>query len=384
MDIRTKLVFVLVAVALGSMLALGAFTYGVARDLLRQMALRQLEAVAETKKRKLEQVVEAWEDRIRLIASRTQLRLSLAKLSRGDDTAEQARIDRILNDALSSVRAVRAIVLFDARGQPVGRAPAPAPVEPLPDGMLSATSGAVWHEGLTLDGRGRLEARLVAPLHLEDRRIGAVRVRLAAGELLDATRDYTGLGKTGETLVATRTAEGGALVLVPLRFDPAAALARRIAPDANDPAVRAVRGEEDIFTEGVVDYRGEPVWAATRHLASQDWGIVVKVDAAEELRVVRDLRDTMITLALALSAFAIVLGTLLGLWFARPIRELADVAARIRRGALDVRAHVHSEDEIGLLALTFNRMTDELISKNRELERRVGREGEAGPPEEGP
>ena len=57
MDIRTKLVFALVAVSLGSMLALGAFSHAASRALLQRMALRELEAVAETKKQDLERVI---------------------------------------------------------------------------------------------------------------------------------------------------------------------------------------------------------------------------------------------------------------------------------------------------------------------------------------
>ena len=57
MDIRTKLVFALVAVALGSMLALGAFTYDATRAQLQRLALRQLDALAESKKEDLERVI---------------------------------------------------------------------------------------------------------------------------------------------------------------------------------------------------------------------------------------------------------------------------------------------------------------------------------------
>ena len=59
-------------------------------------------------------------------------------------------------------------------------------------------------------------------------------------------------------------------------------------------------------------------------------------------------------------AFAILLGTLLGLRFAKPIHDLATVADEIRGGTLSARAEVHHEDEVGLLARTFNEMADEL------------------------
>jgi nitrate/nitrite-specific signal transduction histidine kinase len=145
-----------------------------------------------------------------------------------------------------------------------------------------------------------------------------------------------------------------------------------IAPEReDDPLIRAVRGEEGVWHEDARDYRGHDVWAATRTLEEFDWGLVVKIDADEEALVITELRDTMMKLALSLSAFAIVAGALLGLYFSRPIHELADVVRRFGNGELSLRANPGAEDEIGLLARTFNEMADELIAKHRELERRV-------------
>jgi diguanylate cyclase (GGDEF)-like protein len=61
-----------------------------------------------------------------------------------------------------------------------------------------------------------------------------------------------------------------------------------------------------------------------------------------------------------------------------PLYQLARVAHALANGAWDVRAHVHSRDETGELARTFNFMADqvsrtqtELRDLNKELERRV-------------
>jgi len=147
-----------------------------------------------------------------------------------------------------------------------------------------------------------------------------------------------------------------------------------IPPERTDtPALRAVNGVETVMRDGARDYRGEPVWAATRTLEEFDWGVVVKIDRAEERRPIVELRSIMWRLAVSLSAFAIVAGTLLGFVFARPIRELAAVAARIRSGELDQRAREGGDDEIGRLAAMFNGMAEELIRKNRALEDRIRR-----------
>jgi CHASE3 domain sensor protein len=61
---------------------------------------------------------------------------------------------------------------------------------------------------------------------------------------------------------------------------------------------------------------------------------------------------------------ALILGMALAVIFreniAGPIRRLTGVAERIREGNLAARANVESTDEIGILAGTFNQMTDQL------------------------
>ena len=82
-------------------------------------------------------------------------------------------------------------------------------------------------------------------------------------------------------------------------------------------------------------------------------------------------------------ALVVILGAMwTGLWFAerlaRPVGKLASAAERVGRGDLDVRVRdTGGDDEIALLARTFNEMTrqvkgqrDELISAHDETERR--------------
>lgn len=373
MDIRTKLVLALVAVSLGSMLALGALTYGAARDLLQRSALRQLEAVAESKKEDLQKVIVAWRDRVQLITGQTELRESLRDLRRTRNPALAERIEQIVTDSLRSVRALRGISVHAADGSLVASTGLdPSGGERVRPVAFMWAEEPVVYENVTFDPAGGLLVAFVAPIRIEGSLVGAAKVLLSARELIDITDDYTGLGESGETLMAQRTEEGDAVILNPLRHDPGARPGRRIGSErANDPTLQAVLGHEGVYRQDAVDYRGEEVWAAARYLEEFDWGLVVKMDAREELRPIQELRSTMWRLAVSLSAFAIVAGTGLGLYFARPIRELADVARRIREGELDLRARSDAEDEVGLLARTFNEMTEELIRTNRELEARV-------------
>jgi PAS domain S-box-containing protein len=125
-------------------------------------------------------------------------------------------------------------------------------------------------------------------------------------------------------------------------------------------AARALAGEPGPFDRGAIDYRGEAVWAATRVVPEVGWALVVQVDEVEQLAPSVEFRESLRRTALILAAFAILAGFALGLRLAIPIQDLAEVADRIRAGDLRARAKVGREDEVGLLARTFNEMAGEL------------------------
>ncbi|NNL66873.1 MAG: HAMP domain-containing protein [Myxococcales bacterium] len=386
MDLRTKLIFAFVLASLGAMLALGAFSYDATRSLLRSIALRQLEAMAESKKQDLERAIVGWRDRVQLVTSRTSLRESLRSFKRDGDEAQLVRTEAILADAIRAAESLRGISIYGADGFFLASSGIDlGERERVRPAMFMWADEPVVYENVSLDPDEGLLVTLVSPVRIAGVLVGAAKVRLSAQELIDVTRDYTGLGETGETLMAMQTESGDALVLNPLRHGPADSAGRRIGPDqARDPILQAVQGIEATYEDGAYDYRGEEVWAATRYLEEFGWGVVVKVDVDEELAPIRELRETLIRLGLSLSAFAIVVATLFGFYVSGPIRELAEVAQRIRDGEHGLRAPTGGADEVGRLARTFNAMADELLSTEEAVEEARDEAGSAQRADEPP
>jgi PAS domain S-box-containing protein len=344
------------------MLALGALAYTTAGDLLTKKTLRQLNSLAETKKEDLHKVIMGWQDRVALIASRTQLRLSLRDYNETRNPEQQEQVARILADAVASSRVVESLALFDAEGGLLSSAVRDAEREPptVPDSRLLWVGDTIAFQGVFLAADDEPRASFVAPLILEGQRIGVLQVLLDAEELLDVTQNFIGLGETGETMIVLHDTAGVTRVLHPVR-QRATEKPGPVSPEGpSDPATWAIEGRDTVISKGLIDYRGEPVWAATRFLPEVNWGVVVKFDAAEERSDIVEFRRRLMQLGLSLSAFAILLGIIVGLRFARPIKDLAGVANRIRLGELGARAKVSSEDELGLLARTFNQMAEEL------------------------
>jgi PAS domain S-box-containing protein len=354
---RTKLVFALVAVALGSMLALGTTTYLNVRTLLRDSTLNQLDGLAESKRDALEVILDGWRERVALVASRTQLRVSLRDHAGGGDPDTTDRIQRTLQDALNASSSLGLLAVYDPQGNLVTAVTAD-PEETMELPPAPRVRGIEYFDA-TLTAPGIAPVAFAAELVLEEERVGALLAVLAAGELVDLTGHYDGLGETGETMIVM-DGQPNPVVLHPVRHLEEGPVSLDVADGVQDPVLRALAGNEGVFWEATRDYRGVPVWAATRYIADTGWGLVVKVDDAEERATINAFRGQLTTLALSLSAFAIFVGTILGLRFAKPIHDLATVADKIRGGSMSARAEVGGEDEVGLLARTFNEMADEL------------------------
>lgn len=370
MDIRTKLVFALVAVTLGSMLALGATVYRTADHMIAEGTTEQLEGLAESNADALASIVGGWRERVLLIASRTQLRISLRDYGQTRAPDDLVAIQRILSDATASVPSIAALAVYDDRGRLLAHVGMPT------DSIAGALSprfspGAtkdVLFLGAAVTEEGYPRVAYTTPLHLDGERVGYLLVVLNGARLLDLTGDYVGLGETGELLIVMPDPEG-ARTLHPVRHptDGAAPAGSAVLRGPDDPALAALKDIEKVWTEGAVDYRGHEVWAATRFVPETGWGLVVKFDDEEKRAQIDEFRETMVSLALTLAGIGVFVAVILGFRFAAPIHNLAEAAKKIGEGDMDARATVKREDEIGLLARTFNQMADELQQRLAEL-----------------
>jgi len=109
-----------------------------------------------------------------------------------------------------------------------------------------------------------------------------------------------------------------------------------------------------------------------------DWLSVVVVPESDFMAQIHANTRTTILLCLAALAVAIVLGIYTSQWIARPIMILSQASEAIAGGALSQKVEIPSIRELGVLARSFNRMTQQLRESfttleqtNYQLEQRV-------------
>jgi len=135
------------------------------------------------------------------------------------------------------------------------------------------------------------------------------------------------------------------------------------------PLIEAARAAEwGMYPD--YEFKGEAKKAAFKHCHSPEqggfgWVVGVGVDDDDIYAPVRELSRWLFTSSAIALALAVLLTVTVAHRTTRPIRELDQLTRRVGHGDLDARIDVHTNDELGQLAMSFNRMTAEL-KENRE------------------
>ena len=208
-------------------------------------------------------------------------------------------------------------------------------------------------------GRRDPAAFIAGPIYNGDVVVGFLLFEFGNQEVFRIFRDYSGLGKTGETQAAMRGSEELTFV-APLRYDAEAAFHTRIrfGSERGIPMQRAVQGDRGYGEE--VDYRGKRVIAAWSYLPSFRWGLVVKQDADEAFDLVYHQRLAAASLLGATTAIVALAAILIARGVSRPIQDAAQVAARVAAGDLTARVTTHATGESGKLLEAVEAMTGDL------------------------
>ncbi len=212
-------------------------------------------------------------------------------------------------------------------------------------------------------------AFIVTPLLSNGLPIGVLAAQINLETLQPVIEDRTGLAKTGEAILAQQTQDRVSYTSH-LRYLANATPLNQIPIEKAAPPMRhALHGERG---QGLsMDYAGHDVVAAWRYLPSLRWGMVVKIDAAEALASLIQLRFYT---ALALGALVFMAGAaafFLGFSIITPLHQFIKVINEIARGDLKQRVGLNRQDELGQLAVAFNRMADEVQSGRDLLEQTV-------------
>jgi GAF domain-containing protein/HAMP domain-containing protein len=173
--------------------------------------------------------------------------------------------------------------------------------------------------------------------------------------------ERTGLGASGETYLVDKFN-----VFVSEAHFGRQEFPRGVHTEGIDAALQGIDGS-GLY----LNYEGAPVIGVYRWLDDRELALLAETYQAGAFAPARRLAGTIFLIGLASTGVLAVGVYLLARQITRPILAIADVATQVASGDLTQMAPVLTEDEVGVLARAFNRMTGQLRELVTSLEQRV-------------
>ena len=366
----------------------GYVAFAQARSALEESALARLNTAAHVKEGELNRWVNTQEEDVQFLASLPEVGEQLAVLIERDPSdaesfaaeAYQSAYDRLtayLNAALSQKPDFREIaILSDVGGRVLVSTNKTQEGEYrvadqyYVQGKEDTFVQNVYPSPVTGDRRMTVATPIFAA---DGERLGVLAVHLNLEKMDQIVLERVGLGESGEAYLVDQFN----VFVSSSRFG-ADDFPRGVHTVGIDRAVQERQDGSALYA----NYTGVPVLGVYRWIEEREVALLVEMAQADAFAPARRLAGLLGLIGLPLTV--LLGGTVywLSQRIARPILDITDAATRVVEGDLAARAPVATEDEVGLLARTFNQMTrqlrqtiggleEQIESRTRDLERRA-------------
>ncbi|MEM9539164.1 MAG: ATP-binding protein [Cyanobacteria bacterium P01_E01_bin.42] len=350
--------------------------YNQARQSLTEEVVDRLTVTTTLKSAQLDEWVDNQIQDILIIARYLPIRKAMATLLTTDPselTYEEAErgLRQYLNDwtsikaNLQNIRFTErgSYTIFDAQNPEIkGRyRPNGSPATFLTSETLNAIVPNFYISPIT----GKSAITLATPMVDEEQiQMGAIAVDLDLADIDTLIRNNTGLGDTAETYLVADSKKGAIFI----------SRDREDNLDSQDP-IRSMGIDRAIERQNgfglYKNYAGVPVVGVYRWLPEQELALLAEISQAEAFAPARQLARNIFVIGLLSAAVLLVGVYLLSRQIVRPIVAISQAAESLAAGDLSQTAPIMTENEVGLLARTFNQMAAQLKVLVEDLEQRV-------------
>jgi two-component system NtrC family sensor kinase len=210
-------------------------------------------------------------------------------------------------------------------------------------------------------------------LHNDRKRIQDSIRRIGSQETIDGIRVFN---KAGEVIYSSDPAEIGLMVNMEatscyrchLTGTPVKLLKEQ-------EHMRIFRTDPDSPRQlGIINpiYNEQSCWSAACHKHPEAQTVLGVLDVTMPLtKVDQNMRRSQVAIVVfavsAIIILSVIIGFLVRWWIGRPVQDLLTATRQIAGGNLNYRVKVKREDELGMLARSFNTMTDNLTEARLQL-----------------
>lgn len=338
------------------------------RALLLSETQFKLEEIADIHHQRIKTLLANKKQAVALIKSRTQLR-TIIEESASDLSKQQAeKLRKNITDVIEATDNIEGIALYSRQQNLLFYSNNWLNIPILNRGE-SYEKNAFNVEVIFIEDQQQL--LFIEPITFNNEVIGFIKVAFKSDELNRIVSDFTGLGQSGEIVLAAKDKNGDAIFLTPTRHDPSVALTLTVSKNNLEiPITHAMNGVNDVFPD-YVDYRDTPVLAISHHIPETNWGMIVKIDKQEMFKKLEVL--TLRSFKVLLVALLVVTFTsiLIAAWFTKPFINIYLALAKSAKGKIDFIEEHSAIREIKEVSKAINSMNKQRLESDNFLHQSI-------------
>jgi len=362
LSIRIKLTIIMLAIGLIPTLLVSVLVYATVSSDLTRKTEEQLASVASNQQQKITALLQQRQEEATKLANQFDLQSALSTYASNQQRG-RADIYTILLNKKVSVPEMQAISMVDLTGKVITSTVTGTEGTALQPGDYAVSAGQESSINVKEDPRDGIHKLYIThKVTVNKKESGYLNVVFRIDDITAAIQDYTGLGATGETMIAATNKDGKAVSLFPLRFDTDAALTTEL------PMLATSTSAGNLFKQ-VTDYRDHSVILTSKSIGFAGWVLGTKIDLDEALTSINQLRNTLLIVVLLSSVALTVFSLYFTRYFTTPLVRVAAMAESFGRGQFTSRVDIQKRtDEIGALGNSINVMGDNLQQMVTSLE----------------
>ncbi len=337
---------------------------------IRNGITEKLNSIATIQHKRIQQFILRRVETVNLISTREQLMLSLANVLKSINSKDKElkKLSNTINNTINAVKSIESITIYSIQKNVIYSTVDPSqPSHHLLSNQNYAFKGNELNIKIHQKNDQSLSIEIVEFLFLNNEVIGYISVEFFTDDLLYILSDYTGLGNTGEMVLAAKNDDGNTQFLTPTRHNTNFPVNITVDKDnQNIPIAYAINGKSAIL-EDHNDYRNIPVLAISRHIPETGWGMIVKIDYDEVFFELKNIKHSIIKFILLLLITIIIIAFYLGKKLSEPICTLESIANLIKKGNSEIQAPNSFLYEIDKLGIAFNSMVSSLLNSENFL-----------------
>ncbi|XOU94986.1 MAG: cache domain-containing protein [Candidatus Kerfeldbacteria bacterium] len=377
LKIRTKIILPIITSAVIVLSAASFYSYYFNVKNLEVSVGQNLETMVQSRADHVDTVLRMYEQRARLLTSKTWMRRYLKSYYETDDQEYIKKIEEILVDVQTENPKFKHIEITNPRGQIIIST------------LKHIVGNDISDKDYFLKGKkdytisnlekGETEDVLLhtsGPLILDGEFLGVVAVASDGATLTNAISSHTGLGETGEIYLLNNDY----LMLTSSRLVDDVFLNQKV-DTLNSRSCFATAGldehkrEELNISHRIIDtfqdYRGVDVLGSHVYISQMDWCLLAEIDESEALDSTRQLLFFSIIRSLIVLFIFFIVTYLIARLVTNPILVLYHGTEAIEKGNLNYKVGTNSKDEIGQLSRSFDKMTASIKKSRSNINQKV-------------